>query len=398
VRCLILLTRVGKFYMVPLRDARSARKLLIFSFLMMPSISRPTLILDKNKCLRNIEAMSQKAQRSKCEFAPHFKTHQSAEIGEWFRDFGVHSITVSSVQMARYFAGHGWKDITIAFPINVREINEIAELAKTVSLHVLISGAETADILSKCKLPDLGAYIEIDTGHHRSGVPSDSTDIAEILQSLNHSGMQFSGFLTHSGQAYKARSLEELTAIFDATRSELTSLKRTHAADHPSLRISLGDTPTCSAVSSFEGIDSIRPGNFVFYDLMQQQIGSCTADQIAVALACPVVARYSGRNEFVLYCGAIHLSKEMLTDTAGDLSFGAIVHFHGKGWGAPLPSTRILSVSQEHAVVKTTTEILRGIRIGDVLGVLPVHSCLTAQQMGSYHTTDNKLITTMNSR
>jgi len=33
-------------------------------------------------------------------------------------------------------------------------------------------------------------------------------------------------------------------------------------------------------------VDEIRPGNFVFYDLMQYRIGSCSVGQIAVAMAC----------------------------------------------------------------------------------------------------------------
>ena len=40
------------------------------------------------------------AASGKLSFRPHFKTHQSAEIGSWFRDFGVTRITVSSRESA----------------------------------------------------------------------------------------------------------------------------------------------------------------------------------------------------------------------------------------------------------------------------------------------------------
>jgi D-serine deaminase-like pyridoxal phosphate-dependent protein len=55
----------------------------------MKEIIRPTLVIDKEVCLRNIERMVQKAKEHHLLFRPHFKTHQSAEIGEWFREFGV---------------------------------------------------------------------------------------------------------------------------------------------------------------------------------------------------------------------------------------------------------------------------------------------------------------------
>ena len=58
--------------------------------------------------------------------------------------------------------------------------------------------------------------------------------------------------------------------------------------------------------------DEIRPGNFAYYDVMQYHIGSCNMDNIAVAVACPVVAVHPQKNELVIYGGAIHLSKEFI--------------------------------------------------------------------------------------
>ena len=95
-------------------------------------IEKPTLLLDKARALNNIERMAGKAARSEVRLRAHFKTHQSAEIGQWFRPYGVSTITVSSVDMALYFAEHGWNDITIAFPVNLRQIRTINMLARQV--------------------------------------------------------------------------------------------------------------------------------------------------------------------------------------------------------------------------------------------------------------------------
>src|SRR6056297_2377599 len=101
-------------------------------------IKRPTLVLNKTTCLQNIELMADKAQRHKLRFRPHFKTHQSIEIGRWFRNFGVEHITVSSIKMAQYFASDGWKDITIAFPFNIHEIDELNSLSATTKINIVI--------------------------------------------------------------------------------------------------------------------------------------------------------------------------------------------------------------------------------------------------------------------
>ena len=96
--------------------------------------------------------MAAKAQRHKLKFRPHFKTHQSATIGNWFRDAGVKAITVSSVSMAWYFADNGWDDITIAFPVNVLEISEINSLAARINLNVLVENVAALNILKKMEI------------------------------------------------------------------------------------------------------------------------------------------------------------------------------------------------------------------------------------------------------
>ena len=90
----------------------------------MLKIIEPTLLLDGEVCRNNIRRMAAKAEHSRVRFRPHFKTHQSLAISEWFREYGVEAITVSSVRMAEYFSAR-WRDITIAIPFNIHEVERI---------------------------------------------------------------------------------------------------------------------------------------------------------------------------------------------------------------------------------------------------------------------------------
>jgi len=45
-------------------------------------------------------------------------------------------------------------------------------------------------------------------------------------------------------------------------------LKNKFIKEYPHLLISYGDTPSCSIAENFDEVDEIRPGNFVFYDVM----------------------------------------------------------------------------------------------------------------------------------
>src|SRR5690606_15145605 len=67
----------------------------------LDSIAVPTLLLDETRARRNIERMAAAARFGEVRFRPHFKTHQAAGVGVWFRQAGVRAITVSSVAMAR---------------------------------------------------------------------------------------------------------------------------------------------------------------------------------------------------------------------------------------------------------------------------------------------------------
>ena len=113
----------------------------------LSTITRPTLLLDEKKCRANIDRMAKRASKHQLRLVPHLKTHQSAQVSRWFRDYGVEAITVTSVKMANYFAEHGWDDITIAMPINIREVAAINALASQVRLTVFINGVDTARFL-----------------------------------------------------------------------------------------------------------------------------------------------------------------------------------------------------------------------------------------------------------
>lgn len=350
------------------------------------NIKKPTLLLNKELCRANIRRMVQKATQHKLQFKPHMKTHQSAEIGEWLKEYGVEAITVSSVSMAAYFANHGWKDITIAFPCNLREIGTINSLAgNEVSLTLLVNKLSVAQALNQELTHPVKTYIELDTGSERTGLlPSDITKITPLITYLKSTNLlRWRGFYSHPGHSYNARSKEEIRAIHQSVLEKTDLLRSKLGSAYSSFEICIGDTPCCSAGTEFSGIDAISPGNFVFYDLMQAQIGSCAVGDIATAVACPVVDRYADRNQLAIYGGAIHFSKESLTK--GTVShYGRVATAEKKGWSLLDESTYLAGLSQEHGIVQCSSDTFDQFSIGDIITILPVHSCLTAHLLGTF--------------
>jgi D-serine deaminase-like pyridoxal phosphate-dependent protein len=145
-------------------------------------------------------------------------------------------------------------------------------------------------------------------------------------------------------------------------------------------------------VDDLGDVDEIRPGNFVFYDLSQLAFGSCRLEDIAVAVACPVVAMRTDHRQIVIYGGAVHLSKESMRGSKGQLIYGQIATFKSGSWSSIDDGNEVISLSQEHGIVQATDTLFEHTKVGDILLVLPVHSCLTANLLGRYLTLDGEVI------
>ncbi len=364
----------------------------------MLTIQKPTLLLNRDRAINNIKKMVGKAQRSGIRFRPHFKTHQSAEIGRWFRELGVEAITVSSVEMALYFAQHGWQDMTIAFPVNILEIESINQLAHTLNLNLLVESEQTVHFLAENLTARANVWLKVDVGYGRTGiVAADFETLVTLARQIETTPqLSFRGLLTHSGHTYRARSKPEIEAIYRDTVSKMAQARqKLRAAGLAQVALSIGDTPSCSVVEDLSDVDEIRPGNFVFYDLMQLHIGACREADIAVAVACPVVAKHPERNQLVIYGGAVHHSKEFITAADNTPIFGYVALWEGKGWGPRLENAYVSGLSQEHGIVKADDSLVNRVDVGDLLVVLPVHSCLTANLMRKYLTLEGEILPCM---
>ncbi len=343
------------------------------------NINKPTLIIDKKKVCDNIKRMQSKLNASETVFRPHFKTHQLPEIGSLFRNYGIDKITVSSVSMAKMFANAGWNDITIAFPVNIREIDDINSLTENIKINLLVESIESLDFLSRHLINPVGIFIKIDTGYNRTGLVHDDPVIEKIVDYCSKCRqLSLHGFLTHAGHTYSAKGSAEILKIMETCKNILKDLKQKFIIDFPDISISYGDTPSCQIADDFKDLDEIRPGNFVYNDVMQYHIGSCSLDDIAVTVACPVVAKHLSRNEMVIYGGAVHLSKDRITADNDFNLYGYVVSYNDGGWSNPIPGAYLTSISQEHGVIKLPDSYIEEIAIGDIIGILPIHSCLTS--------------------
>jgi D-serine deaminase-like pyridoxal phosphate-dependent protein len=352
----------------------------------LDAIKKPTLLVDLHKASANIAVMSAKAAQNRVVLRPHFKTHQSTRIAELYRDAGVSAITVSSVEMAQYFAAAGWHDILIAFPLNWREVDAVNDLAARIDLSVLVDCPESVDFLAAHACHAVGVWIKVDTGLHRAGIwwqemQAIKTVAEKVIQSPN---LHWKGILTHAGQTYRASSPEGVKERAFASKQAMLAVKQ-YLLDQglENILISIGDTPGCRLLADFAGVDEIRPGNFIFFDLEQWQLGACRSEEIAVAVACPIVSKNRIRSELVIYGGAIHFAKETL-QYKGRTIYGLVAGTPDEPFSEIQPDCILINTTQEHGIIELPPSIFSQYQIGDVITIFPVHACLTVQAIGEY--------------
>ena len=348
------------------------------------NFSTPTLIVNKTIALNNLDRMINVANKNNLILRPHFKTHQSIEIGNWFKEKGVTSITVSSITMAEFFSSE-WDDITIAFPLNILEIDKLNFMIRRNKVKLLIDSISSLKILNSQLQDSIEVYLKIDVGYNRAGLKvEEKQKIKSIIEFCKTSEkISFLGFLAHFGDSYKSRNKLEIKSVFEKSIERIKVL----SDDFPNYQISIGDTPTCSTINKYpEFINEIRPGNFIFYDLTQYKIGSCEIEDIAIRMICPVVSIYEEREEVLIYGGSVHFSKDILRENEND-KFGYV--YFGEAWDVSNKIGYIKSLSQEHGIVKLEKKI--DLKIGDQLNVIPVHSCLAVDKMGVFYESGKKI-------
>jgi D-serine deaminase-like pyridoxal phosphate-dependent protein len=104
---------------------------------------------------------------------------------------------------------------------------------------------------------------------------------------------------------------------------------------------------------------------------------------------------YRDRQEVIVHGGSVHFSKDVAKTPGGLTHFGEVIRLRDTGWELLDEPVFVKSLSQEHGIISWPHEQGWQPVPGEVIGVLPVHACLTADAMGAYLTTSGHKIPAM---
>jgi D-serine deaminase-like pyridoxal phosphate-dependent protein len=208
---------------------------------------------------------------------------------------------------------------------------------------------------------------------------------------IDESGsLDLQGVLTHAGQSYHGASQEAIKAIAEDERAGIVAAAALlRGAGLPCPVVSAGSTPTARYAENLDGVTEMRPGVYMFGDVDQALIGSCSFDHIAVTVLASVIGHNRRTGRIVTDAGGLALSKDIgPAEFDPDTGYGTVVGEAGKPRADRL---YVAGVSQEHGLLALpggAEPPWDEFPVGGRVRIFPNHVCMTGAAHNSYRVTD----------
>lgn len=316
-------------------------------------VMTPMPVIDEARVEANIAAVQAHMDRIGMAARPHVKTHKLPHLAHAQIAAGAVGITCQKLTEAEVFADAGIDDILITYNIlGAARLARLADLNARIRLSVVADSAEVVAGLATAGTTarPLRVLVECDTGAARCGVTTPEQAVALARRIASEPTLRFEGLMTYPAKG----GVAEVEAFFVAAMDLLAAA----GLDCP-VR-SAGGSPHIWQAGDMPSATEYRAGTCIYNDRAQIRAGACTEDDLALTVQVTVVSRPTP-DRAVLDAG----SKGLTSDLSGFDTFGALREY---------PAARIVSLSEEHAVVDLSDCDARPV-VGEVVHVLPNHVC-----------------------
>jgi D-serine deaminase-like pyridoxal phosphate-dependent protein len=331
-------------------------------------LETPCVLVDVERLERNVARMAERARAAGVSLRPHAKTHKLAQVARLQLQAGAHGLSVAKSSEAEVLAEAGADDLFVAFPVvgedKARRLLSLAGRLRRLAVGVdSVEGARTLAGPFAAAGRTLDVVLKVDVGFHRVGVPPGrAPETARALAGI--AGLRLRGVFTHAGHAYHEPTPEGVARVAGEEGALLAAAAAAiRDAGVEVEEVSVGSTPTARHAMTVAGVTECRPGNYVYHDGSQVELGTCAEEDCALTVLATVVS-VPAPDRAVLDAGSKTLSSDPLRPRAN-------------GNGLVLGTrSRITRLSEEHGGV----QVAEGdrFRVGDRVRVLPNHACVVS--------------------
>lgn len=328
---------------------------------------------------------------------PHGKTAKNIDVIKMTIKGQSGGITVSTLKEAEYYFSQGITDIVYAVGIAPVKLDRVAGLIrKGANITIILDSVEQVKFTAKKGQEynlEIPVLIELDCDGHRSGVTLEDSRLLDIGHLLNsEEGVVLAGVLTHAGESYQCKSVDEIRVIAETERDvavKCSEMLRQNGLPCPI--VSVGSTPTASFAEDLTGVTEVRAGVFMFYDLVMAGLGVCMVTDIAVSVLTSVIGHQKRRGWVITDAGWMALSRDRGTASQKvDQGYGLVCNVDG----SPLNNLIVSDTNQEHGIITDRAQKdlpWESFGIGCMLRVLPNHACATGAMYDHYYVTDGSM-------
>lgn len=346
----------------------------------LTDLPTPSLLVDVARCEANIVSVAGSFSAAGVALRPHIKTSKCIEVVRRQREAGAVGFTCSTPAEVSALGEAGFTGLLWAHqPVGAYKVAFAVDAARRWGMTAIVDSREVAEPLS-ARAVDEGVVVpvllEVDTGHHRTGVaPDRAVEAARVVASLP--GLELGGVLTHEGHlaAYGTDRNALEAAGREIGASLVSAARRLAEAGLPCQVVSVGSTPGLSTAPFASGISEGRPGTYVFYDANQVRLGSTTIDRCALTVLAQVVSRQRSGHAIV-DAGLKAMSADALTPQVGA---GIVCDSEG----VPMPDVSFPTANEEHGFL--TGAGADRLQVGDVVRIVPNHACGTVNMWSRMH-------------
>jgi D-serine deaminase-like pyridoxal phosphate-dependent protein len=359
---------------------------------LLESLETPCIVIDVEKARSNIIAMQKAADEAGCKLRPHVKTHKMPFFAKMQMEAGAVGITCAKVSEAEVMAAGGLDDIFIAYPmVGSFRIQRAIALGKNIKRLILgVDSFQGAVALSEAATEAgviLELRLEIDTGLRRTGIPpEEAPDLA--MKIVEMPGLELTGIYTFKGLLYEGKFTNDNRLAGEEEGRLLAATAYKIESNGIKLKdISGGSSPTALATAQAASgpcaVNEIRPGTYIFNDLLLCNENVAHYEDIALCVAATVVS--CPREDYAVIDGG---TKCFPTDQPLNVapffhtSYAQIEgHDH----------LRLSRMNEEHGIINSVTG-KTGLSVGQVLTLIPIHVCTAVNLHNSaYLLEDGKL-------
>lgn len=335
-------------------------------------LQTPCALVETDLLERNLNRVAEAAAAGGVAIRPHVKAHKCLAIARRQLDLGAVGIMAATLDEAEGLVDGGVEDVLVYYPmVGELAIERLLAIAARASVAAAVQSAEEAEALdaaARARGTVLDVLIDVDTGLNRTGV-----HVGEPLEQLaltvgRLTGLALRGIGTHEGYAYGFPDPGERRRILDERLGEFAAAGTALGVEV----VSCGSTPSVDQALGIDGITEVRPGNYVFMDRIQIDLGVAEVDECAFTVLSTVI---SSRGP------------ERATVDAGSKALSSDRGAHGsdrlRGHGL-IPGRSELSLpalSEEHGFVEI--EGGREMNVGERVRIIPNHACATVPCFGS---------------